>query len=209
MTSVEILGLAASASLLAGWRLYFTVFALGLAMRSGWVDLPGHLATLDVLANPWVIGAAAVGAVAEFFADKIMWLDTIWDGIHTFIRPVGGALITLAVVDPGDPAWQVMAVLLGGSASLATHTAKSVARVAVNTSPEPVTNFLLSLLEDGLTVGLTVLILAYPKTAAIVAVVLLAIAIGLLILLHRFIRRALGWWRRRKLAGGADSPTVI
>ena len=198
MTAVEILGLAASASLLAGWRLYFTLFALGLAMRSGWVDLPGHLAALDILANPWVIGVAAAGAVVEFCADKIMWLDTVWDGIHTFIRPVGGALISLAVVDPADPAWQVAAFLLGGGASLATHTAKSVARVAVNTSPEPFTNFLLSLLEDGLTVALAALIFAYPEAAAIVAVVLLAIAIGLLVLLHRFIRGALRWWQRRR-----------
>lgn len=205
MTAVEIIGLAASASLLAGWRLYFTLFALGLAMRTGWVDLPEHLAALDILANPWVIGIAAAGAVAEFCADKIMWLDTMWDGIHTFIRPAGGALIAMAVIDPADPAWQVAAFLLGGGASLATHTAKTVARMAVNTSPEPFTNFLLSLLEDGLTVGLAVLILAYPKTAAIVAVVLLAIAIGLLILLHRFIRGALRWWRRR--AGGSE-PAV-
>jgi hypothetical protein len=197
MTAVELLGLAASASLLAGWRLYFTIFAVGLAMRSGWVDLPDQLGALDVLANPWVIGIAAFGALAEFFADKIMWLDSLWDAAHTFIRPVGGALLTLALVDPADPAWQVAAFLLGGGASFVTHSAKAVARVAVNTSPEPFTNILLSLVEDALTVGIALLIFAYPATAAFVAAVLLAAAILLLVALHRLIRTALRWRRRR------------
>src|SRR4051812_18416539 len=111
MDAVGIVGLAASISLLSGWRLYLTVFAVGLAMRFGWVPLPALLHGLDVLANPWVIGVAGIGALAEFFADKVMWIDSAWDAVHTLVRPIGGALLALAIVDPRDGAWQVAALL--------------------------------------------------------------------------------------------------
>lgn len=195
MGAVEILGLAASLSLLAGWRLYLTVFAIGLAMRSGWVALPDQLAGLDAFANPWVIGIAGVGALVEFLADKVMWLDSAWDAVHTFIRPVGGALLSLAVVDPADPAWQVAAFLLGGGASFVTHAAKAATRAAVNTSPEPVSNILVSTAEDVTTAGLLGLVIAYPVTASVVAALLLAAAIALLLVLRRLVRRALSWRR--------------
>ena len=94
MGAVQLIGVAAaSLSLLAGWRLYACIVAAGLAMRFGLLQLPQQVHALDVLANPWVIGVAAVGAVAELFADKVMWLDSLWDGVHTLIRPLGGALL--------------------------------------------------------------------------------------------------------------------
>ena len=130
MGIVEILGLAASVSLLAGWRLYLSIFATGLAMRFGWVPLPEHLHSLQALASPWVIGVAAIAALAEFFADKVMWIDSLWDTVHTAIRPVGGALLALALVDPSDPATQVIAFILGGGASLLSHGAKAGTRAA-------------------------------------------------------------------------------
>ncbi|MDO9488612.1 MAG: DUF4126 domain-containing protein, partial [Sphingomonadaceae bacterium] len=98
MGAIELIGLAASLSLLAGWRLYAVLLATGIAMRLGIIDLPQHLAALDALASWWVIGAAGLGFVAEFFVDKLAWVDTLWDGIHSFIRPVGGALVAMAVV---------------------------------------------------------------------------------------------------------------
>ena len=173
MGIVEILGLAASVSLLSGWRLYLTVFATGLAMSSGYIDLPENLAMLDALANPWVIGVAGLGALAEFFADKIAWLDSIWDGLNTLIRPLGGAMLALAVVDSGDPVWQVVVFLLGGGAALASHATKATARAAVNTSPEPFSNVLLSTAEDVATGGLLALAFANPIAAAAIAVALL------------------------------------
>ena len=177
MGIIEILGLAGSLSLLSGWRLYLTVFATGIAMHFNLVPLPENLAMLDVLANPWVIGVSALGAVAEFFADKIAWLDSIWDGLHTIVRPVGGALLALAVVDSSDPTWQVVAFLLGGGAALASHATKATARAAVNTSPEPVSNIVVSTVEDVATGGLLVLAFANPVAAAIIAVTLLLVAI--------------------------------
>src|SRR5688500_17659680 len=107
MDAVELVALASSISLLAGWRLYLVTLVTGVAMKLGWIDLPERLEALDVLANNWVIGIAATGAIAEFFADKIAWVDSAWDAVHSFIRPVGGALLSLAIIDAGDPAWQV------------------------------------------------------------------------------------------------------
>ena len=177
MGIVELLGLAASVSLLSGWRLYLTVFGTGLAMYFGVVDLPENPKMLDALANPWVIGIAGLGAIEEFFADKVAWLDSIWDGLNTLIRPLGGAMLALAVVDAGDPVWQVIVFLLGGGAALASHATKATARAAVNTSAEPVSNVILSTAEDVVTGGLLALAFANPIIAAVIAVVLLGLAI--------------------------------
>ena len=189
MGIMEIIGLAGSVSLLAGWRLYLCVFATGLAMRLGAIPLPDHLASLDVLANPWVMGIAAIGALAEFFADKVMWLDSVWDTVHTLVRPVGGALLALAIVDPADPAMQVIAFLLGGGGALLAHGGKASARAVVNTSPEPVSNVAVSTMEDVATAGLLYLAYEYPVAAGIIALILLALVIWLLIAARRVIRR--------------------
>lgn len=186
---VEILGVAASASLLAGWRLYLVVLATGLAMRSGMVPVPEQLASLAVLANPWVLGIAALGAAAEFFADKLMWLDSLWDTVHTLLRPVGGALLALAIVDPSDPAMQVIAFLLGGGGALLAHGGKAGVRAAVNASPEPVSNAVVSTGEDVATIGLLWLVYEQPAVAGGVALVLLALAIGLIWFLRRLLKR--------------------
>lgn len=189
MGIMEIIGVAGSVSLLAGWRLYLCIFATGLAMRLGALPLPEHLASLSVLANPWVMGIAAVAALAEFFADKVMWLDSIWDTVHTAIRPVGGALLALAIVDPSDPATQVIAFLLGGGASFLAHGGKASARAVVNTSPEPVSNIAVSSVEDVAAVGLLYLAYENPVAAGILAVVLLGLAVTLLLWARRVIKR--------------------
>jgi hypothetical protein len=189
MGIIELLGLAASVSLLSGWRLYLTVFATGMAMYSGYLDLPENLQMLEALANPWVLAVSGVGAVAEFFADKVAWLDSIWDGLNTLIRPLGGAMLALAVVDAGDPVWQVVVFLLGGGAALASHATKATARAAVNTSPEPFSNVLLSTAEDVVTGGLLALAFANPVAAAVIAVVLLVLAIWGLWAGYRLFRR--------------------
>lgn len=179
MGIMEIIGIAGSVSLLAGWRLYLCIFATGLAMRLDAIPVPEHLASLAVLENPWVMGIAAFGALAEFFADKVMWLDSAWDAVHTFVRPIGGALLALAIVDPSDPATQVVAFLLGGGASFLAHGGKASARAVVNTSPEPVSNAVVSTGEDVATLGLLWLAYEYPAVAIGVAGVLLVFALVL------------------------------
>ena len=188
---IEVLGLAGSMSLLAGWRLYLVVLATGIAMRTGAVPLPEHLAGLQVLANPWIMSVAGIGALCEFFADKVAWLDSAWDAVHTVVRPLGGALLALAIVDPGDPATQVVAFLLGGGGALLAHGGKAGARAVVNTSPEPFSNVAVSGVEDVATTGLLWLAYEYPYVAVAIAVGLLLLAIGLLLLARRIVRRLL------------------
>ncbi|MXO91586.1 DUF4126 domain-containing protein [Pontixanthobacter aquaemixtae] len=189
MGIMEIIGIAGSVSLLSGWRLYLSVLATGIAMRAGVVPLPEHLESLQVLANPWVMGAAGIAAICEFFADKVMWLDSIWDTIHTLVRPVGGALLALAIVDPSDPATQVIAFILGGGGALLAHGGKAGARAVVNTSPEPVSNMAVSTAEDVATVGLLYAAYEYPYWAAGIAIVLLALTVWLLMLARRIIKQ--------------------
>lgn len=186
---VEILGIAGSVSLLSGWRLYLCVLATGLAMQFGVLPLPAHLQSLQVLANPWVMGAAGAAALLEFFADKIAWLDTVWDTIHTLIRPLGGALLALAVIDPADPATQAIAFLLGGGATLLAHGGKASARAVVNTSPEPFSNVAVSTTEDLVTGGLLYLAYANPALAGLVALGLLLLTLWLLLLARRVLKR--------------------
>jgi hypothetical protein len=186
---MEIIGVAGSVSLLAGWRLYLCIFATGLAMRLDVLPLPEHLASLSVLGNPWVLAIAAFGALAEFFADKVIWLDSAWDTLHTLIRPVGGALLALAVVDPSDPATQVVAFLLGGGASFLAHGGKASARAVVNASPEPVSNVVASSAEDVATVGLLWLAYEYPLAAGGIALVLLVLVLSMLWLARKIVRR--------------------
>jgi hypothetical protein len=191
MTPVELIALAASTSLLAGWRLYLVTLITGLGMKFGWVALPENLHALDVLANNWVLGIAAVGTFMEFFADKIAWVDSAWDAVHSFIRPLGGALLSLAIVDSADPAWQVGSFLLGGGAALMAHAGKAGARTLVNASPEPFSNVIVSTTEDVATGGLLALAIANPIAAAIIALGLVLLSLWLVIAARRAFRRFL------------------
>jgi hypothetical protein len=191
VSAVELIALASTVSLLAGWRLYLVTFAVGLAMKFGWVALPDQLRALDVLANNWIIGIAALGALAEFFADKIAWVDSAWDTIHSVIRPIGGALLSMAIIDGGDPAWQVGSLLLGGGAAFLAHAGKAGARTLVNASPEPFSNVVVSTGEDVATGGLLALAIAYPIAAAAIALILVMLSIWLVVAARRMLKRIL------------------
>jgi len=191
VNAVELVALAASVSLLAGWRLYLVVFATGVAMKYGWIALPDQLRALDILANGWIIGIAGAGALAEFFADKIAWVDSAWDTIHSFVRPLGGALLSLAIVDAGDPAWQVGSFLLGGGAAFLAHAGKAGARTLVNTSPEPFSNVVVSTAEDVATGGLFALAIANPIAAALIAIILVMLSLWLVFAARRALKRLL------------------
>lgn len=189
MGPVEIVAAAASLSLLAGWRLYAAVLALGLVVRFGGMELPPGT---DVFGSWWVIGVAGMGALAEFLADKVALVDSLWDAVHTLVRPVGGALLALAVVQPDQPEWGVVTLLLGGGAALAAHGAKAGVRAVVNTSPEPFSNVGVSLVEDGLVAGGLWLLWAHPEWAVGLAVALAALTVVLLVVAWRVVRRV---WR--------------
>ena len=196
MNAVELVALASSLSLLAGWRLYLVTLVTGMAMKFGWIALPEQLEALDILANNWILGAAALGTFAEFFADKIAWVDSAWDAVHSFIRPVGGALLSAAVIDAGDPTWQVASFLLGGGAALIAHAGKAGARTLVNASPEPFSNVIVSTGEDVATGGLLALAIANPIAAALISACLVVLSLWLVFAARRFIRRLIEPKRR-------------
>ena len=141
---------------------------------------------------------------ARLFADKLAWLDSAWDAVHTAVRPVGGALLALAVVDATDPAWQVATLLLGGGAAFASHAAKAATRAVANTSPEPVSNVALSTTEDVATGGLLWLVLANPEIAIVVAVLLAILTVVLLVVAWRVLRTIWTRWKRIVPPPGPD-----
>ncbi len=198
MGATELIALAASFSLLAGWRLYAAVLVAGVAMRFDIIPLPEHLASLSVLGNPWVLAAAALGAMAEFLADKIAWVDSAWDTVHTLVRPLGGALLALAILDPADTHWQVITLLLGGGSALLTHGAKATTRAAVNASPEPVSNVVMSSAEDIATTSTLLIALANPWIALALTTLLLAGTIAILLAFRRFARDVTSLFRPTK-----------
>lgn len=188
MDSLTTLGRTLGFSFAAGVNLYATVAILGLASRYGWVTLPPQYAVFD---NDWIIGAALVMYVIEFVADKIPWLDSAWDAVHTFIRPVGGALIAVTTLGDASPTMTTLVGLLGGAVAASSHVSKAGTRAVANTSPEPFSNWILSLSEDAFVVGLGLVALKYPLVALTVTVILL----GAIVLFARFIIRAI---RRRR-----------
>ena len=197
MNAVQLIALASTVSLLAGWRLYLVTFAVGLAMRLGWIALPEQLHALDILANSWLIGIAGAGALAEFFADKVPWVDSAWDAVHSLVRPVGGALLSMAIIDGGDPAWQVGSLLLGGTAAFVAHAGKAGARTLINASPEPFSNVAVSTGEDVATAGLLALAIAHPVSAAVIAVALVLLSVWLVLAARRALKRFLEPKRRQ------------
>jgi hypothetical protein len=187
METVALLGRTLGFSLAAGVNLYATVALIGLAARFGWVALPPDYQAFGSL---WVIGIASALYCMEFIADKIPWVDTLWDAVHTFVRPIGGAALAVAALGDASPSMKVLAALLGGAVATSSHITKAGTRVIANTSPEPFSNWVLSFLEDGFVVGLGLLALKYPIAALVVSLIVLA-AIGVVasVLISAFRRR--------------------
>lgn len=153
MELLEQLGVALGFATLAGINLYLTTFVAGLAIRFDWLSLASKYEQLEVLSDPWVIGVAGVLFALESFADKIPWVDSTWDILHTIIRPIGGVFLALAALGQLDPTMSVIAGLLAGGTALTTHLAKAGGRMFINLSPEPVSNIAASSAEDGLVLG--------------------------------------------------------
>ena len=187
MNPIETLGLALGAGFSSGLNLYATIATLGLLERFGVIHLPP---SLHVLAHFAVLGIAVVLYVLEFFADKIPYIDTAWDVIHTFIRPPAAAFLAFSAAGAAPAEWRWAAALLAGGVALTSHGTKASARAAVNTTPEPFSNWILSFGEDALAVWLTWMATAHPVATTVVVVALLALSAYLLFHLFRFARRA-------------------
>ena len=196
MDPLTLLGTALGFGFAAGLRLYATVLALGLAVRFDWVALPATLKPLEVLAHPVVIGLAAVMYLAEFVSDKIPWFDSMWDAVHTFIRPVGAAALGLAAFSEIDPLARTVLVLICGGVALTSHGAKAATRVAVNQSPEPFSNWALSLMGDVAVPGVVWLTMSHPLVVAVLVGIALIVAVWLFRRMLKLLRAGFGALRR-------------
>ena len=189
---LNALGLIVPLAFASGVNLYATVAVLGLSSHYGLVSLPEQFRVFD---NPVIITAALAMYLVEFVADKIPWFDSMWDAVHTVIRPLGGALVAVTALGESSPAANALVALLGGSIAMTTHLTKSGTRAAANTTPEPFSNWALSLGEDVLAVGLSYAALQHPIIALIVAVLLLVVIVFFAAMIVRFVRRRFGRMR--------------
>src|SRR5687768_3216084 len=188
------LGRTLGFSFAAGINLYATVAILGLASRYGWVALPEQYRVFD---SDLIITAAIVMYAIEFFADKIPWVDSLWDAMHTVIRPLGGALIAVTTLGEASPATETLVGLLGGTLAASTHFTKAGTRAVANTSPEPFSNWLLSLGEDVFVVTLGFIALKYPLAAALIVLVAIVLMATFAAWIVRGVKRR---WRRPAVA---------
>jgi len=197
--NAQLIALTLGTSFAAGLNLYATIATLGLLQRFHVVTLPS---SLSVLAHPLVIGAALVFYAIEFFADKIPYVDTVWDMVHTLIRPPAAAILAYATVAGVPAPLRIVAALVAGSVALTSHGTKATARTAVNTSPEPISNWVVSTGEDGLAVFVVWLAALHPVVAIAIVGALLVVSIALLIWLFRKLKRVFGGSVPERTAGG-------
>lgn len=198
------LSLALGSAWTSGINLYATVTVLGLLQKFGWAKLPGGL---DVLDNWWIIGVAGFLYLVEFFADKIPYVDSIWDVVHTFIRVPAGVIVAYAATYQLDPGIYIPAALLGGGLAFSSHGTKAAVRIGANVSPEPVSNWILSTVEDIIAFAGTLLAVFAP---VIIAIVLVVFVIFFLWFFPKVIRRLRRMFRSTAAffrGGSLDSGT--
>jgi hypothetical protein len=188
------LGRTLGFSFAAGINLYATVAILGLTSRYGWVSLPEQYRVFD---NDLIIGVALTLYVIEFFADKIPWVDSVWDAIHTAIRPIGGAVIAVQTLGDASPAMETLVGLMGGTLAASTHLTKSGTRAVANASPEPFSNWILSFAEDLFVVSLGFIALKYPLLATVIVLVALVLMAVFAAWIFRAVKRR---WQRPAVA---------
>jgi len=205
---LNLLGVALGLAALAGINLYLTVFVTGLAINQHWITLAPQYQSLEVLSNPVIITVAGVLYFLEFFADKIPWVDSAWDTVHTIIRPIGGAFLAIQVLGHTSPVFDIVILLLAGGTSLVAHTAKASSRLVANASPEPFSNIGLSLVEDVGVFGGLALIYYNP----LVALVIFGLALAAFLFFAPKIFRAMKakiWLVFKKLNGPAEAGLPV
>ena len=183
---LSILSLALGSAWTSGINLYATVTVLGLLQKFGATRLPGGL---DVLDNWWIIGVAGFLYLVEFFADKIPYVDSVWDVVHTFIRVPAGAIIAYGATNHMDSGVHVIATLLGGGLAFSSHGTKAALRATANVSPEPVSNWILSLAEDAIAIVCSILAVFAPVLIAVVLVIFLIFFVWFMPKFLRAVRR--------------------
>ena len=183
---MESLGLLMGSSWACGVNLYLTTASLGIAHRMGWIFLPGKM---ESLSHPLVIAAALLIFAIEFFADKIPYVDSAWDSVHTFIRPAGGMVLGYLAMSDVGPALQYPVALLTGLIAMDSHLIKATSRAAINTSPEPVSNIVASTTEDIGVLGAIYLIINHPVVVTLLVILFIIFSIWFLKKMFRFLKK--------------------
>ena len=204
MDMPALLALAGALGWASGFRLYAEVFLVGMMGAADLVPLPSGLRLLE---HPEVLAVSGFMLLVEFFADKVPWLDSLWDSVNSVIRIPGGALLAAGVFGGDNAVWGMVAGLLGGSLAATSFATKATARAAINTSPEPFSNWLASLFEDGLVVGIVWLATQHPVAFGVALVVMLVLSVVLLVVLWKFLRLVLG--KLKSVLGGAASARPV
>ena len=202
MDMPSLLALAAALGWASGFRLYAVVFLVGAMGYVGWIPLPEGL---KLLTHPAVLAASGFMLLVEFFADKIPWVDSVWDTVNSVIRIPAGALLAAGVFGADSGTMGLVAGLLGGSLAATSFATKATTRAAINTSPEPFTNWLASFFEDGLAVAVVWLATQYPVTFGVVLAVMLIVSVLLLVVFYKFLRVVVRKMRAF-FASGAVAP---
>jgi len=198
MEMFSSLGVLLGSSWATGVNMYLTIGGLGIAHRVGWITLPGNM---DTISHPLIIVVALVMYVVEVFADKIPYVDSAWDSVHTFIRPIGGAALGyMAMADMG-PIAQIPVALLTGGVAMDSHLTKATTRAAINTSPEPVTNSIASVTEDASVAGVLFLVMQHPIIAGVLVILFILFSIWFLKKMFKFLKKVF-----RFLGGREEAP---
>ena len=210
METLQTLGIALGLASLAGINLYLTVFVTGLAIQQQWITLAPQYQQLDVLAHPAILAISGVCFLLQFFADKVPWIDSLWDAVHTLIRPIGGAFLAIRVLGQPDPVLDVIAALLAGGVTTIVHSAKAGTRLIANHSPEPFSNIALSLTEDAVVIGGLALLYHDP----VLALIVFALALATIIYLGPKLWRAVKvhfWliWKKLLTPAGDDTEAQL
>jgi hypothetical protein len=207
MDVLQTLAVALGLAALSGYSLYLTVFLTGLAVHFDWIHLAPQYASLHVLADPVVIIVSGILFVIEFFVDKIPWLDSLWDAIHTVIRPIGGALLAIQTLGHPGPVFNVIVGLIAAAVTFTSHSVKTGTRLIVNQSPEPFSNVAVSLGENVLVGAMFALLWSHPLVALAILLVFFSVAFYFLPRIWRTIRIRI-WFIRQKMKQPARRTAV-
>ncbi len=209
MHTLETLCTALGFATLSGLNLYLVVFVAGLSIQQGWVDISTTYPDLAILGDPVVVTLAGVLFCLQFFSDKVPWVDSLWDSVHTLIRPVGGALLAITTLGPTNPVFEVSIGLLAGGASLVVHNFKAGTRLVLNASPEPVSNIVASVSEDAAVLAGLGLMYVHPLVAALLFLGFIGASLYLTPKLFRRVKAFFWLWTHKLLSFGVSGEREL
>ncbi len=196
MEIISSIGVLLGSSWASGVNLYLSMAGLGIAQRMNWIELPGNL---EVLSHPLIIGVAVFLYAVEFIADKIPYVDSVWDSVHTFIRPIASAVLGYTAMADSGQVMQILIAIMTGGIALDSHLTKATTRLAINTSPEPVSNSVASVTEDATVIGILYLIINHPIVAAVLVTLFIIFSVWFFKKMFKYVKKVFSFLSKRKL----------